>query len=143
MFKSSSFFSFAVILSGSLAAALPTSSGKTITIPGIRRASKYHDIEGKVEFSALRNEIARIQDKYSSTPQALNSFDRRAVGTIPLGDKVSDGLDVGYYGPISVGTPPQQIREHYSRKLVYDTDKAMSEVNFDTGSGGTRTYLVD
>ena len=107
MFRSFLLHSLA-LTSFALTAALPLEpqSGQTVTIRGPPRANRFRNANGRVNSTVLQSEISRTKMKYS-TPG------KRTVGSEPLNDDYRNQLDVGYYGPISMGSSSQQIRAFY------------------------------
>lgn len=106
-----SFILHSLALTGvAITAALPLQpqSGRTITIRGSPQANVFRNADGTVNSTALRSEILRTKAKYSEVGKA-STLGQRAVGSQPLNDDYRSQLDVGYYGPISVGSTAQQI----------------------------------
>ena len=95
----------------SIVAASPVNQDRTVRIRGTQRNNLFRRTDGTLDYNVLKADILKTKAKYSK--QFSNKKgNKRAVGTEVLTDDISGGIDVGYYGPISVGTPAQIIRRY-------------------------------
>jgi opacity protein-like surface antigen len=90
----------------SIVAAWPVNQGRTVRIRGTPRNNLFQRADGTLDYNVLKADILKTKAKYSK------QGNKRSVGTEVLTDDISGGIDVGYYGPISVGTPAQTIRRY-------------------------------
>ena len=95
-----------VVALTSLATASPLHA-RTVRVRSTRN-NLYH---GKLDYNVLKADILKTKAKYSKQYTHKNAT-KRSVGTEILTDYVSGGIDVEYYGPISVGNPSQTIRAY-------------------------------
>ena|ERR1700683_2031161 len=98
-----------VVALTSLATASPLHA-RTVRVRSTRN-NLYQRADGKLDYNVLKADILKTKAKYSKQYTHKNAT-KRSVGTEILTDYVSGGIDVEYYGPISVGNPSQTIRAY-------------------------------
>jgi hypothetical protein len=69
--------------------------------------------DGSFDYELFKADILKTRSKYSI--YTYNNGAKRQVAKEPLANLHQEGVDVEYYGPISIGTPGQIISENPSR----------------------------
>lgn len=111
----------AAVASLAVASPVENNSARTVKIRGAPRNNLVRRANGKADYAALKADILKIKAKYLKeyTYKSGNKTRKRKVGTEALTDYNSGGLDVEYYGPISIGTPAQTVRELHIRSYTH------------------------
>lgn len=116
--------------------ASPIYDATTVKIRGNPRTSLFRRADGTFNYDVLNAEILKTKSKYSM--HTHNNTTKRAVAKEQLKNWYTGGLDVEYYGPISIGDPAQTLGASPIRPVdTYETNlKCILDVDFDTGSAG-------
>ncbi|KAM0746250.1 acid protease [Meredithblackwellia eburnea MCA 4105] len=135
------YLSLLLLLTSLLSRAFATTRAQ---VKGPVRHRELYKPHGRFYRPYVSHELELLGSKYSVF-ENMEERRKRCEGVVRLQDLVSGGIDVEYYGTISIGTPPQDIVRRLASSKSHEVPSLKPEifenqsVDFDTGSSDMLT----